>query len=444
MAGSESFAQSPHRTLVALSVPILGALVAEPLTSLVDTAFVARLGVEALAALGVGTMLLSALTWAFSFLGVATQTRVAMLGGSGGPARAAAGACLVAMALALAVGTLVALAGAVFATDAARAMGADGGVREHAADYLAFRLIGLPAMLATFAAFGALRGAQDMRTPLWVSLGMNGVNLALDPLLIFGAWGIPALGLVGAAVASSVSQWIGAGWAALAAFRRLGRPAGFDWRAARSLLSAGVDLFLRAASLNAFLILGTRRATVIGAAAGAVHQVVRSAWFFNALFLDSFAVSGQSLVAHFLGTGDRRSARKVARVVCEWSCGAGAALGLVMLALEAGVRRVYIPASAAALFAGPWRIAALTQPVSGLSFATDGVQFGSSDFRYLRNVVLSALVAGVALMVSVDPGAPAALDVVWWSFTLWVAVRAVAGFARVWPGVGASPLAPAE
>lgn len=445
MLAPDRFVEHPHRTFFALSVPILGSLIAEPLTGMVDTAFVASLGVEALAALGVGTMVLSALFWALSFLGVATQTRVATFVGSGDrdgrSGRAAARMCLVAVVLAVVLGAAVATVGMPLAGAASRAMGAEARVADLAEVYLRLRLVGAPAMLACFAAFGALRGAHDMRTPLWIAGGMNGLNLVLDPLLIFGHGGLPAMGVSGAALASTVSQWVGASWATIAAFRRLGRPDGFDWRLARGLLGAGVNLFLRAVCLNGFLILGTWKATLIGAGSGAVHQVVRSTWFFNALFMDSFAISAQSLVAHFLGTGERNQARRVAGVTCKWSCGAGAALGIAMVAMERLVSRLYIPPVAAELFPVPWRIAALTQPISGLTFGTDGVHFGSGDFKFLRNAVLAALVAGAVLLLWADPDSPGALNLVWWSFTVWTSVRAAVGTLRVWPGFANAPLA---
>ncbi len=429
---------------MALSVPILGSLVAEPLAGLVDTAFVARLGAEPLAALGVGTMMLSALFWAFSFLGVATQTRVATLHGAGSQDGSsepgAARMCLVAVTLAMLIGGVVAVIGTPLCMPAARAMGASGTVAELATEYLRYRLLGAPAMLVSFAAFGALRGAHDMKTPLWVAGGMNALNVVLDPILIFGFWGLPALGVAGAAIASSASQWVGALWAVAVAVRRLGLADGFDWRLASGLMAAGVDLFLRAASLNAFLILGTRKATLISAGAGAVHQVVRSTWFFNALFLDSFAISAQSLVAFFLGTGDPAKARQAARVVCLWSCGTGAVLGLAMLAAEPWVSALYVPPVAAALFGIPWRVSAAIQPVSGLTFGTDGVHFGSGDFVYLRNSVLTALVGGGFLIFRTDPGSPSALNWVWVAFMLWTGVRAVLGLLRIWPGVGSAPL----
>lgn len=438
------FVVRPHFTVLAQSLPILGSLLAEPLTGLIDTAFVARLGAEALAALGVGTMVLSTVFWSFSFLGVATQTKVATVCGeealAGSAGRSAARTCLVAVVVALLMGGAAAVVGLPLSGMIARGMGAAGEVQALAVDYLRWRFLGAPALLASFAAFGALRGAQDMRTPLVVAGGMNALNVVLDPLLIFGMAGLPAMGVAGAALASAVSHWVGAAWAITAAFRRLGWPDAFDSQQIRALLSAGVNLVFRAVSLNAFLILGTRKATLIGVGAGAVHQVIRSVWFFNALFLDSFAILGQSLIAYFLGNAERTRGRDVARVVCQWSVATGVALAVAMLAAESWMRRVYIPPSAAPLFAAPWRIAASCQPISGLTFGTDGVHFGTGDFRFLRNVVLAALVAGGAVIAWTDPSAPWALNAVWWSFVVWTSLRAVAGTLRVWPGRPTAPL----
>ncbi len=434
----------PHFTVLAQSLPILGSLLAEPLTGLIDTAFVARLGAEALAALGVGSMVLAAAFWAFGFLGVATQTKVASLCGeearAGSADRSAARLCLAAVAVALLIGGVAAVVGLPLSEPIARAMGADGEVQALTVDYLSWRLLAAPALLASFAAFGALRGAQDMRTPLLVAGGMNALNVLLDPLLIFGMAGLPAMGVAGAALASAISHWAGAAWAVAAAFRKLGWPDAFDARQIRGLLAAGVDLVFRALSLNAFLLLGTRKATLIGVGPAALHQVIRSVWFFNALFLDSFAILGQSLIAYFLGNGERRRGRDVARVVCQWSVVTGTALAVAMLAAESWIRRLYVPPSAASRFSAPWRIAAACQPISGLTFGTDGVHFGTGDFRFLRNVVLAALLAGGAIIVWVDASAPWALNAVWWSFVVWTSLRAAAGTLRVWPGRPGAPL----
>jgi MATE family multidrug resistance protein len=137
------FERHPHRTLVRLSIPVMLSLVAEPLTGLVDTAFVARLGAAPLAALGVGTVLLSSTLWIFNFLGVGTQTEVAHALGArdGARAREVSG---VALALSLAVGAALALVLWPLLGPIARAMGATAAIELDAVTYLEIRLLGAP------------------------------------------------------------------------------------------------------------------------------------------------------------------------------------------------------------------------------------------------------------------------------------------------------------
>ncbi len=441
---SDSFKSNPHGTLLALAVPVLGSLIAEPLTGLVDTGFVAKLGSEPLAALGVGTLLMSTLFWVFGFLGIATQTEIGALWGrrrrDGDAVAEAARWSAAVILLAAGIGAGVMLIGWPSIPGGVRAMGAEGRVADLAVEYTRIRLFGAPAVLITFAAFGALRGIQQMRAPLRVAVAVNALNIVLDYFLIFGVGPLNPMGVGGAALASSISQWIGALWAAGAAWRALGRPKAMDWSRAPRLFSDGWDLFLRAALLNAFLVLTTRTATRIGAEAGAVHQVIRSVWTFTALFLDAFALAGQSLVAYFMGSGDIAAARRAAKVVCLWSFGAGAALGLGMFLAQPAMERVYVPVEALALFAVPWRICALSQPLNGLSFGTDGIHWGAGDFRYLRNAVFAAGAVGAAALMLVDIESPQALNRTWLAAAAWIGVRAALGILRVWPGVGAAPL----
>ena len=135
------FIKAPHRTLVALSIPTLFSLIAEPLTGLVDTAFIARLGAEALAALGVGTITLSSIFWIFNFLSIGTQTEVSQAFGSNETHRSKA---LIGMGLAMGAGLggLVALIGYPLTPAIASAMGASGDTYHFAIEYIRIRLVG--------------------------------------------------------------------------------------------------------------------------------------------------------------------------------------------------------------------------------------------------------------------------------------------------------------
>ncbi|MEL6615322.1 MAG: MATE family efflux transporter, partial [Bacteroidota bacterium] len=245
------------REIAALALPALGALAADPLVSLIDTAFVGQLGAEPLAALGVCTAVFGFAFLAFNFLAYGTTPLVAAAIGRGDRE---ATSRLVWHALALAVGA--GLAATVLlqlvAVPVLQVMGARGPLLDEALVYLRIRALAAPAVLIVMVGHGAFRGYRDTRTPLWVTLGLNAVNLALDPLLIFGlGWG-----LAGAAWATVIAQASGAVvFVALLLRGTVSTPAvqrqRLSWAVLRPLVRIGGDLALRVALLVGTLTLAT-------------------------------------------------------------------------------------------------------------------------------------------------------------------------------------------
>ena len=434
------FLKTPFRTFITLWVPVLFSLVAEPVTGLVDTAFVARLGAAPLAALGVGTMVLSSVFWIFNFLSVGSQTEVSQAMGRQEPDRGIRIGSL-ALMLALAAGLLLMLLAWLLAAAAAAGMGASDHVRQQAVAYIQWRACGAPAVLLTLTAFGILYGLQDMRMPLWIAVGVNIMNILLDAVLIFGMGPLPALGITGAAVASAVSQWLGAGWAVYRVHRRLGLTTRIETADVRRLLQVGADMFVRTGMLTIFLLLATRAATQLGPEAGAAHQAIRQVWVFTALFLDAAAITAQSLIGWLVGSGRIPDARRVAAFVCLWSVLIGVLLGTSMLGGRRYFAAILVPTAAQALFFPAWAAAALMQPVCALAFVTDGIHWGTGDFRYLRNGVMVATLCGaVCIWMLGEANAPDALTGIWWITGLWIAIRTGFGLLRIWPAIGKSPL----
>ena len=441
--GEHPFLRHPHRTLLALSLPVLVSLVAEPLTGIADTAFVARLGATPLAALGAATALLSALFWVFNFLGVGTQTAVARSLGAGDGAGARR-ALATALATAAVLGAAVALIAWPWLGGLAELLGASGDMRAAAVSYLEVRVLAAPAVLATLAAFGALRGLHDMRTPLRIAVAINSLNVVLDAVLVLGLGPFPALGLRGAAWATAASQVLGALWAVAAARGAVGGGAPLRARAVRDLLVVGRELFLRTALLLFFLALATRAATRLGSDVGAAHQALRSVWMLTAFVLDAYATAAQSLVGSFVGAGAEPAARRVASVASLWAAGTGAVLALALWAGEGWARDLLVPVEAWGVLGGAWAVAAAAQPLSALSFVTDGIHWGAGDYRFLRNAMALATAAGaLALALELPPGA-AGLERIWQITAGWIAVRAGLGLVRIWPGIDMAPLGAAR
>ena len=433
------FIYAPHTTLISMSLPVLLSLIAEPLTGLVDTAFIARLGSIPLAALGVGTVGLSGIFWIFNFLGIGTQTEISQAFGRQAPRRVTEIGGL-AFALAAIIGFLLLAAGLGLVPYFSTAMGAEGAVHFQASQYLRIRLWGAPAVMITVAAFGILRGLQDMRNPLWIALTINVLNIILDALLIFGCGPLPALGVAGAALASVISQWVGAAAAGTILYRKIGIPDGLRLRDIQRLFQIGAEMFIRTGLATAFFLLTTRVATRIGSDAGAAHQAIRQVWMFTTLLLDSYAVTAQSLVGFFMGSALRRQARRVAYFVFGWSAATGLALGLTMLLGQTAVINLIVPSTAVAVFIPAWVVSAVTQPVNALTYATDGIHWGTGDFRFLRNVMLAATACCGSAIFLLDQTGADALTWVWGITCAWIWIRAVFGVVRVWPGVGKSPL----
>jgi len=438
MSQHHAFDARPHRTLLVLSIPVLLSLIAEPLTALVDTAFIAQLGSSSLTALGVGTTLLSAVFWIFNFLSVGAQSEIARLSAAGEQegARQQLGLALFWSA---SFGAGLLLIGFIFAGSLVELMAAQGETFDEARDYFRIRLFAAPAVLMTAASFGALRGLELMRVPMQVAIIINLLNIGLDAWLIFG-WGpIPAMGIRGAAWATLLSQWIGCALALRAVFARLGMPLKFSLAGSKRLMQLGGDMFVRTGLLTFFLILTTRAATQIGDEAGAAHHAIRQVWLFTALALDAMAVSAQSLVAGYFGRGNLVGARRVARVCCAWSFCFGVLLAAFMLIAEPWAAVAWVPPEARIVFASAWLWGALAQPLNAMCFATDGLHWGSQDFRYLRNGMLLASAAGVACLWLARQDGQLSLERVWWVMTLWVSIRAGWGLGRIWPAWGASP-----
>jgi MATE family multidrug resistance protein len=418
-------------------------LIAEPLAGVVDTAFVERLGSEFAAALGAATAILSGVLWVFNFLGVGTQTEVAR---SAGEARGseARGIASLAMLLSGVLGTGAALGVWLLLGPAVDWMSDDPLVRTATATYLEIRLLGFPAVLALFAAFGALRGLQDMRTPMWIAGAISLANIGLDAVLIFG-WGpIPPLGIAGAAWATVASQVLGALLAGAWVVRLLGWTWHFEAARISGLFVVGRDMVIRTSALLLFMLLATRVALQMGATSGAAHQAIRQIWMLLAFVLDAYAASAQSLVAWFLGAGRRDLARRVAGVSVVWGLITGGVLTGLLWFAEGPVAALLVPHEARAVFAAAWPIFALSQPIAALSFVTDGIHWGTGDFAFLRNGMLVSSAIGVFLLLRIsgriDTGAPPQLDEVWAVTIAWMTVRSVFGCARVWPGGARAPL----
>ncbi|MEV7573970.1 MATE family efflux transporter [Pseudarthrobacter sp. NPDC089323] len=420
--------RSNGREILRLAVPAFGALVAEPLFLLADSAIVGHLGVEQLAGVGLASAVLHTAVGLMVFLAYSTTPAVARAIGEGQLGKALA-AGRDGVWLALLLGVVLAVAGFVAAEPLIGLMGAEGEVRTFAVDYLRWSMPGLVAMLLVFAGTGVLRGLQDTRTPLVVATAGFGINIVLNLWLVYGlGWSV-----TGSAVGTSLAQWAMACVYVLMVRRnavRHGVSLLPSWRGIRSMTKVGSWLMLRTLSLRAAILVTVLVVTAQGAVNLAAHQLAMTIFSFLAFALDALAIAAQALIGKELGACNAAKARELTRTMIRWGIGFGVLTGLLLAAVAPWVGALFTSDREvqSVLAVALWILAA-GQPVAGYVFVLDGVLIGAGDARYLALAGLVNLAVYLPLLAAVawsGAAGGAGLGWLWAAFAVgYMAARAV-------------------
>eukprot|EP00899_Mesostigma_viride_P007186 jgi/Mesvir1/16469/Mv10029-RA.2 len=364
--------------ILEMAGPACLALAADPILSMVDTAFVGQIGATHLAALGVDSAVFAAAFVVFNFLATATTPLIAVAAAAGDTDKVGRTIAR-ATGIAAACGIGVFLALDVLADPILSVLGAGpetGDLYRLSREYLVVRAVAAPAVLISTASLGAFRGLQDMKTPLLVTVYANCINFCLDYFLIFGlGWDIK-----GAAAATTCAEWASAAaflnimwirrdefgispdkvssllfWqdpqavrpitnqqlSALTLASEAGTAASLDTASANSapsraeeseagsFVKAGGAVLVRTLVLFATKTLASAVATRQGTIPMAAHQVGMQLWVFASLVVDSLAVTGQSLMAVHLGMGDIKEARATGDRLLQFGVVLGGALGII-------------------------------------------------------------------------------------------------------------------
>jgi putative MATE family efflux protein len=434
--------RSPHdREIVRLAVPALGALAAEPLYLLADTAIVGQLGTRPLAGLAVAGTVLTVAFGVFNFLAYSTTAAVARRLGAG-DRRVAAQHGVDGMWLALALGMGLMILGIVLAPVIVDAMGASERVRPFALTYLRVSMIGAPAFLLALAAAGYLRGLQDTRTTLVIAVASNVLNLVLDVTFVFGFdWGIEG------SAWSTVTAQLAAAVAYVVIVVRSARANGASIRphatGMRQTAVVGGPLIVRTASLLVTFLAVTNLAARVGDDEVAAHQIAFQTFFFLALSLDALAIAGQAMVGRFLGASDASSGRAVARRLMELGAAVGLLVGVALAVAATWVVRGFSDdPDVRHLATQLLLVVAVLQPLNAIVFVLDGVLIGAGDQRFLALAMIGATVVVFAPLAVIATAADAGVLALWGALACWFAARggalAVRYAGSAWQVTGAT------
>lgn len=423
--------RSMDRQIARLAVPALGALLAEPLYVLVDTAIVGHLGRNQLAALGIAAAILTTTFGVFNFLVYSTTSAVARAFGAGDHLRALRHG-MAGIWLGAGIGLALTVAGFAVAKPIVDAVGGSAGVQRDAILYTRISMLGATFLMVAVATTGYLRGVQDTRTPFAIAIGSNLLNVVLEVLFVYGFhWGI-----AGSAWGTVIAQSTAA-IAYLTVMRRhVAKAVGNhepstrfsikpNWPEIRATAVVGSQLMVRTGSLLATFLVASTMAARIGDVQIAAHQIAWQLWLFLALALDAIAIAGQAMIGERLGGHDTAEARAVAARMLRWGWWGGCAAAAAIVVARPALASIFTDDAAVRdeLLGVLWYVAFM-QPLAAIVFVIDGILIGAGDSAYLAKAMAGAgAVFGIAAMVIAVRGAD--LPSLWVALHLFIFARLV-------------------
>jgi MATE family multidrug resistance protein len=401
------------RPILRLAIPSVLAAISVPLIGLADTAMVGHLSeVAFLGAVATASILFDVLFWSAGFLRMGTTSIVSQYHGANDRANCTA-TLYRAMLLAVAIGAVIVLFRGPLSHYGFQLVGGTESVQSWGQRYFDVRVLGAPMVLATLVLNGFFLGTSNAVGPLLITVVANVVNVAADYALIFGHWGAPELGVVGAAWAAVAGNGtgfvVGFGFL-LVRYRshlRMRLPDSlFAADRIRHLFDTNVNLLGRTLCLLFSQFSLVALVARMGEVPLAAHMVVWQLWSLVSYGVDGFAHAAESLVGAALGSGSFQLARAYARRVLAW----GVTIGLLFCAIYAIGLGTFIALltthKEVALAAGGLTfIVAVMQPLNAAVFIFDGIFIGASDMRYMFRAM--ALAVFVFFL-------PTAVILVWW------------------------------
>jgi MATE family multidrug resistance protein len=422
---------SAYRDAWNLAWPLTLSNITVPLLGMVDTAVVGHLPEpHHLGAVALGASAFSALFFTVVSLRMGTTGLIAQAYGAGdrfglqaGFFRALGLALVIAVFMILLTDPIIKAANWIYApTDR---------VGESASVYLQIRLLAAPAALANMVILGWLLGVQDSKSPLYLLLIGNGLNMVLDVLFVFGL-GLEVAGVAWATVIAEYTTLIIGLWLVRRRFGplqvRLSPKVLLEGAALRRLVAVNIDIVLRSLVMQiafvSLVALGSRQGEIILAA----NTVLTNMLHLSAFALDGFAFAASTLVGRHVGAADRQAMREAVRAALVWSLGFAVlitlifALGgslLINLITDIETVREAAHSFLPYVIAGPL--------IGAVAFAFDGIYIGATRTKEMRNGMVGAvLVFGLCVWLAVPP---------FGNHGLWIAYHAFMVTRAIWLGL---------
>jgi MATE family multidrug resistance protein len=414
---------SLQRRVVGLAGPVIGENLLETMLGIVDTVLVARLGATATAGVGSAQQLMFFLIAVLSALAVGSAVLVAQAVGAGDTQRASrlARQSLIWSAL---LSIPLAIGGLLLARPIVGMYGLAPEAAAISVSYLHVTMGTVVVLVALFIGGGVLRGAGDSRTPMRVTAIANLLNVVLAYALIYGHFGLPALGPVGSAWATFLARslalalLVAALWRGRDGVTISGR---HGWRpnvgVVRSVLKIGVPAALEQVLIAAGFVTLAIVVARLGTVTLAAHQIAFVALSFSFLPGIGFGIAATTLVGQSLGARRMDEGALAVRIAMRWAVGWMSVIGAIVLIFAQPIMQLFtVDPAVIEVGAAGLRIVALAQPFWAVLLVYSGALRGTGNTRFPLIATGGALWLSVGLAYALLASVGGGLIAVWAAF----------------------------
>lgn len=421
-----------NKRILGLALPNIVTNITVPLLGMVDMAIVGHLSGEHIGAIAIGTQIFNLIYWNFGFLRMGTSGFTAQAFGAerwDEAVKILIRACSIALGIALALIVLqwpISLAVPLIFESSDH-------VLKLALTYFFVRIWAAPATLGMYAIKGWFIGMQDSKTPMWIAIFLNCVNIAASLLFVMVLhWDI-----AGVALGTVIANYSGLALGIFFLRRRLHRDnnistyrhinvstlkEALNWKDMRRFFKVNGDIFLRTLCLSGVFTFITAASSHISDQILAVDALLLQFFTLFSYIMDGFAYAGESLVGRHIGAKQKRHLKLAVRLLILW----GMALTVVFTGLYAAFGNqflhIFTDKQDVIAAAGEYMTWVLVIPVCGFAaFLFDGIFIGATATRTMRNAMFVATAAFFAVYYGLKAYTNASSDEHIWNNVLWIA-----------------------
>ncbi|XP_071720295.1 protein DETOXIFICATION 43-like isoform X3 [Rutidosis leptorrhynchoides] len=298
--------------------------------------------------------------------------------------------------------------------------------------YLTLRALGAPAVLLSLAMQGVFRGFKDTKTPLYATVIGDVTNIILDLILIFAC----NLGVSGAAIAHVLSQYVISMILLVKLMNQVDLlPPSLKALQLSRFLKNGLLLLFKVLAATSCVTLAASLATRLGTTPMAAFQICLQVWLTSSLLADGLAVAGQAIIASSFAEKNYEKATAAAARVLQMGFIMGLGLAvLVGVGLQFGSGMFTKDINVKHIITIGIPFVAGTQPINSIAFIFDGVNFGASDFAFSAySMIVVAIMSIGSLLALYKVGGFVGI---WIALSIFMGLRAIAGIWRMGTGTG--------